>query len=73
MFSVPDQKVPPNFVGAWNRSRVTVKGDSCVIEVNDRVVRKTDNLSGGSEAGKFGIGRDGARLDLANIYIKELK
>jgi hypothetical protein len=67
-----ERVLPPNLVGRWNRSRVTVEGNRCVIEVNERVVRASDNLSGGEEAGKFGFGRDGARLDLANIYIKEL-
>ena len=69
----PETLLPPNLIGTWNRSRVTVEGDQCVIEINDRVVRTTNDLSGGNEAGKFGIGRDGARLDVANIYIKELK
>lgn len=70
---LPDATIPPNLVGSWNRSRVTVKGDHCVIEINDRVVRSLSKLSGGTDPGKIGFGRDGARLDLANIYIKELK
>ena len=69
----PDVTISSNLFGSWNRSRVTVEGDRCVIEINDRVVRTLNNLSGGTDPGKFGVGRDGARLDLANIYIKELK
>lgn len=64
--------MPPNLAGAWNRSRVTVEGERCVIEVNDRVVHTSDKLSGGKDAGKFGMGCDGARTDFANIYIKGL-
>ena len=71
-FFVPGPSITPNLVGTWNRTRVTVESNRCVIEVNDRVIRTAENLSGGNEAGKFGIGRDGARLDLANIYLKEL-
>jgi len=72
-FFFPEATLPPNLVGNWNRSRVTVEGERCTIEVNDRVVRTSEKLAGGTEPGKFGIGRDGARLDIANIYIKELK
>jgi hypothetical protein len=32
------------------------------VEVNDLVVHRSDKLSGGKEAGKFGLGRDGAPL-----------
>ena len=72
MLFLPDRLVPPNLIGAWNRSRVTVDGDRCVIEVNERVVHTSDKRPGGKEAGKFGLGRDGARADFANICIKEL-
>jgi hypothetical protein len=71
-FFVPGPSIPPNLVGQWNRTRITVEGDRCVIDVNGRVVETRQKLSGGSEAGKFGLGRDGARLDVANVYIKEL-
>lgn len=72
-FFVPGPSIAPNLVGRWNRTRITVEGDRCTIEVNDRVVATSDKLAGGPQPGKFAIGRDGARLDLANIYIKELK
>jgi hypothetical protein len=72
MFSVPDRLMPPNLVGSWNRSRVTVEGERCVIKVNDHIVHRSDKLSGGKEAGNFGLGREGARADFANIYVKEL-
>ena len=72
-FFVPGPSITPDLVGTWNRTRVTVEGNRCVIEVNDRVIRTGENLFGGTGAGKFGIGRDGARLDLTNIQIKELK
>jgi hypothetical protein len=69
----PDLLLPPNLIGNWNRSRITVQGGRCTVEINDSHIRTVERLTGGTQAGKFGIGRDGARLDLANIYIKELK
>lgn len=72
-FFVPGPSIAPNLVGRWNRTRITVEGSRCKIELNDEVIHTVDKLSGGPAAGKFAIGRDGARLDLANIYVKELK
>ena len=56
----------------WNRSHITIKGNTYTVRLNDKVV--TENGSAGkATVGPIGLRHDGAPIQFANIYVWELE
>lgn len=59
-------------IGEWNRTMITMKGDSLTVSLNGRAVIENAQLPGVSAKGPIGLQSHGAAIDFANLWIKEL-
>jgi hypothetical protein len=58
--------------GQWNRLHIVMRGDQLSAQLNDKkIIDRT--LTGVPAEGFIGLQHDGAPIQFANIYVKELK
>ena len=57
--------------GQWNRFHVTVRGKQYQVRLNDKLV--IENEAAAPYGGAIGLKHDGAPIQFANIYVRELK
>lgn len=59
-------------VGEWNRTMITIQGDSLSVSLNGRVVIENARCPGSPATGFVGIQGHHAAIDFANVWIKDL-
>ena len=57
--------------GQWNRFHITVQGNRYRVRLNDKLV--IENAAAAPNKGAIGLLHDGAPIQFANIYIREIK
>ncbi len=59
-------------LGEWNRTMITMIGDRLTVSLNGRVVIENAQLLGVPARGPIGLQHQGAAIDFANLWVKEL-
>jgi hypothetical protein len=58
--------------GQWNRCQISMRGENYTVRLNDKVITEK-GFAGKETTGPIGLRHDGAPIQFANIYVRELK
>jgi hypothetical protein len=60
-------------IGEWNRFIITLRGDRLTVNLNGQTVIENAQLPGVPTRGRIGLRHQGAAIEFANIFVRELE